>query len=169
MTCPVRIVDRGCGGVRRDVVAQVLTPAELSCRTAVLDGELVVGAGTSADFYALTPRMALSRRRAASGCRVTFVAFDLLFLDVQHVCALSYVERRAAAEPATVRAVLPDNRRARVRATGSRYCHRARSTCPACAAAAAMPRGLSAAPSHHRARAPCVSPYLSTRLGVAAL
>ncbi len=54
----------------------------------VLDGELIVGAGTAADFYALKPRMALSAARAGSGCRVTFVAFDLLFLDGWNVCWL---------------------------------------------------------------------------------
>ncbi len=57
--------------------------------------ELIVGAGTAADFYALTPRMALSPARATGGCRVTFVAFDLLYLDGRDVCRLPYVERRA--------------------------------------------------------------------------
>ncbi len=36
---------------------------QLSGRTAVLDGELIVGAGTPTDFHDLTPRMALSPRR----------------------------------------------------------------------------------------------------------
>ncbi|MDP9497702.1 MAG: hypothetical protein M3P46_08595, partial [Actinomycetota bacterium] len=67
----------------------------LTGRMAALDGELIIGAGIAADFYALTPRMALSPARARSGCRVTFVAFDLLYLDGRDVCSLPYVERRA--------------------------------------------------------------------------
>ncbi len=67
----------------------------LAGRTVVLDGELIVGAGTAVDFCALTPRMAPSPTRAGSGCRVTFVASDVLYLDGWDVCALPYVERRA--------------------------------------------------------------------------
>ncbi len=70
----------------------------LAGRTAVLDGELVAGAGRAHDFYALTPRMTLGPRRAGSGCRVTFVAFDVLYLDGRDVCSLPYVERRALLE-----------------------------------------------------------------------
>nr|WP_231127420.1 RNA ligase family protein [Motilibacter aurantiacus] len=73
-----------------------LVPA-LGGRTLVLDGELVAGRGTAADFYALGPRMA--RRRAPStGCRVTFVAFDLLWLDGRDLCAQPYGERRRQLE-----------------------------------------------------------------------
>ncbi len=42
--------------------------------------------------------MTLSPRRAGSGCRVTFVAFDLLYLDGRDACSLPYVERRALLE-----------------------------------------------------------------------
>ncbi len=70
----------------------------LAGRTAVLDGELVAGAGRADDFYALTPRMAVGPRRAGSGCRVAFVAFDLLYLDGQDMCSLPYLQRRALLE-----------------------------------------------------------------------
>ncbi len=85
------------GRVVTGAVPELLALGEqLSGRTAVLDGELVVGAGMPADFYELTPRMALSPRRARSGCRVTFVAFDLLYLDGQSLCSLPYVPDAAA-------------------------------------------------------------------------
>ncbi len=70
----------------------------LAGRTAVLDGELVAGAGRADDFYALTPRMVVGPRRAGSGCRVAFVAFDLLYLDGQDMCSLPYLQRRALLE-----------------------------------------------------------------------
>ncbi len=70
----------------------------LTDRTVVLDGELIVGAGRARDFYGLTPRMTLGPRRAGSGCRVTFVAFDVLHLDGRDVCSQPYVERRALLE-----------------------------------------------------------------------
>ncbi|WP_269204744.1 ATP-dependent DNA ligase [Motilibacter deserti] len=85
----------------RDVTAALpefagLVPA-LGGRTVVLDGELVAGQGTAADFYALGLRMA--RRRAPSvGCRVTFVAFDLLWLEGRDLCARPYGERRRELE-----------------------------------------------------------------------
>ncbi len=70
----------------------------LTDRTVVLDGELIVGAGRARDFYGLTPRMTHGPRRAGSGCRVTFVAFDVLHLDGRDVCSQPYVERRALLE-----------------------------------------------------------------------
>ncbi|WP_183061575.1 ATP-dependent DNA ligase [Motilibacter peucedani] len=68
----------------------------LGGRSVVLDGELVAGAGAARDFYALGPRMA--RRAGSGGCRVSFVAFDVLWLDGRNVCALPYLERRALLE-----------------------------------------------------------------------
>ncbi len=71
------------------------SPTHSVGRTAVLDGELVAGAGRAEDFYALTPRMTLGPRRAGRGCRVTFVAFGVLFLDGSDACSQPYVEHRA--------------------------------------------------------------------------
>ncbi len=51
----------------------------------VLDGELVAGQGRAQDFYRLGPRLATRRPLAVAWKRaqtpVTFVAFDLLWLD----------------------------------------------------------------------------------------
>ncbi len=69
-------------------------PAALRGRHAVLDGELITGAGTSADFYDLGPRMA-RRRGRTGGVAVTFVAFDVLWLDDVDLCRQPYLERRA--------------------------------------------------------------------------
>ena len=59
-------------------------------RSAVLDGELVVGDGRPGDFYALLPRMA-----RGSGIPVCFAAFDLLELDDEPMISRRYDERRA--------------------------------------------------------------------------
>ncbi len=81
-----------------DAVAELaLPPAGLQGRHVVLDGELVTGAGTSEDFYDLGPRMA-RRSGAARGFPVTFVAFDVLWLDGVDLCARSYLERRLVLE-----------------------------------------------------------------------
>lgn len=70
----------------------------LGDRDVVLDGELVADQGLPGSFYRLGPRMA-SRAPAtrASSTAVTFVAFDLLWLDADCKPA-PYWERRAALE-----------------------------------------------------------------------
>jgi bifunctional non-homologous end joining protein LigD len=66
-------------------------PGALDGRQVVLDGELVAGAGRPEDFYGIAGRVA-SRRRVIP---LTFVAFDVLFLDGEVLCDRPYVERRA--------------------------------------------------------------------------
>ena len=66
-------------------------PSALHRRRVVLDGELVAGAGRPEDFYGIAGRVA-SRRPVTT---LTFVAFDVLFLDGEVVCDRPYVERRA--------------------------------------------------------------------------
>lgn len=73
-------------------------PASLLGRTAVLDGELVVGSGSASDFYRVGPRLARSSKTAEHGCPVHLVAFDLLWLDDQPLHARPYLERRAQLE-----------------------------------------------------------------------
>lgn len=70
----------------------------LDHRAVVLDGELVAHQGTPRSFYRLGPRMA-SRTTSARSVRtpLTFVAFDLLWLDGDWTRA-PYHERRAALE-----------------------------------------------------------------------
>jgi bifunctional non-homologous end joining protein LigD len=72
-------------------------PPGLLGRHIVLDGELITGAGTSDDCYGLGPRMA-RRDGTVGGVPVTFVAFDVLWLDGVDLCARPYLERRAALE-----------------------------------------------------------------------
>ncbi len=59
---------------------------QLAGRQAILDGELVVCRNGAVDFYALGGRMAatqpLAVRAASEALPVTFVAFDVLWLDV---------------------------------------------------------------------------------------
>jgi bifunctional non-homologous end joining protein LigD len=69
-------------------------PATLQDRSVVLDGELVAGAGKPEDFYGIAGRMASRRRRIP----LTFVAFDVLFVDGQTVCDRPYDERRDTLE-----------------------------------------------------------------------
>ncbi len=68
----------------------------LDGRDAVLDGELVAGAGRAWDFYRLGPRMATNPVRQPS--TTTFVAFDVPWLDGVSVCRRPYLERRALLE-----------------------------------------------------------------------
>src|SRR5438128_1469308 len=74
----------------------------LAGRSVVLDGELVARQGRPFDFYGLAPRLSarapasVARRRARTP--VTFVAFDVLYLDGETVTGKSYVERRALLE-----------------------------------------------------------------------
>jgi bifunctional non-homologous end joining protein LigD len=65
-------------------------PPSIAARSAVLDGELVAGAGKPEDFYGIAGRVA-SRRPAVP---LSFVAFDVLFLDGESLCHRSYYERR---------------------------------------------------------------------------
>jgi len=62
-------------------------------RRMVLDGELVADAGRAGDFCRLGPNLRASSRRD-----LTFVAFDLLVLDDDNLCARSYIERRQLLE-----------------------------------------------------------------------
>ena len=55
----------------------------------MLDGELVADAGRAGDFYRLGPNLRASSRRD-----VTFVAFDLLVLEDENLCARPNRERR---------------------------------------------------------------------------
>ena len=67
-------------------------------RPCVLDGELVAGAGRPWDLYRVAPRLARRREHLASARRLTFVAFDVLWLDDGTVTALPYAERRPLLE-----------------------------------------------------------------------
>src|SRR4051794_31697666 len=78
-------------------------PAALRHRTAVLDGELVVGAGAASDFYRLGPRLARRGTTASRDCPVTFMAFDLLWLDDASTCDLPYLQRRRLLEKLKVK------------------------------------------------------------------
>jgi bifunctional non-homologous end joining protein LigD len=70
-------------------------------RGVVLDGELVAHRGTPSSFYRLSGRMAARRPVAVDVARVrtpvTFVAFDVLWLDAD-VTALAYRDRRQRLE-----------------------------------------------------------------------
>lgn len=57
---------------------------------AVLDGELVASAGRCDDFYALAGRLTARTAREA----LTFVAFDLLWLDGHDLTGLRHEDRR---------------------------------------------------------------------------
>ena len=98
----VVVVDAGSVKVRtrtgRDVTESLpelaALPATCQDRSVVLDGELVAGAGTPEDFYGIAGRMASRHRRLP----LTFVAFDVLFIDGQTVCDRPYNERRDTLE-----------------------------------------------------------------------
>lgn len=75
----------------RNLAEAVPRAQRLRGLNAVFDGELVAGAGTLADFYSLGAALAL-RHRAST--EVSFVAFDLLWLDGELLTGLPYVERR---------------------------------------------------------------------------
>ena len=76
-------------------------------RSVVLDGELVAHRGTPSSFYRLSGRMAARRPVAvavhARRTPLTFVAFDVLYLDGQDRTRCSYRERRAALEALELR------------------------------------------------------------------
>lgn len=75
------------GRVITTQVPELRALADLGC-PAVLDGELVAAAGRCEDFYAIAPS-SRTRRQA-----LTFVAFDLLWLDGNEVTELAYADRR---------------------------------------------------------------------------
>jgi bifunctional non-homologous end joining protein LigD len=66
-------------------------------RRVVLDGELVAGAGTAADFYGLLPHL-VGRRQAGPPAPVSFWAFDLLRIDDELLLHHSYLDRRQRLE-----------------------------------------------------------------------
>ena len=97
-------VDAGVVRVRtrrgRDITRTVPELAEnlptgLPGHDVVLDGELIAGGGTGSDFYRLGPRLASRDRRR---CQVSFVAFDVLWLDGTDTCRQPYAKRRALLE-----------------------------------------------------------------------
>jgi ATP-dependent DNA ligase len=64
----------------KDVTPAVPELSRLHLPDAVLDGELVIGAGRLSDFYGLAGRLA-GKPRNGSAVPVTFAAFDVLWLD----------------------------------------------------------------------------------------
>jgi bifunctional non-homologous end joining protein LigD len=69
----------------------------LGGRPAILDGELIACVYGAVDFYQLAPRMMHTGRMAKWAGRevpVTFVAFDVLHLDGEDLCALPLVDRK---------------------------------------------------------------------------
>lgn len=66
-------------------------------RRLVLDGELVAGAGTAADFYGLLPRL-VGRRHTGPPAPMSLWAFDLLWIDDEAIVERSYLERRRRLE-----------------------------------------------------------------------
>jgi len=81
-----------------------LTPAvpELTClatlgASVVLDGELIVGGGRLTDFYRLSGRLNVRKPRPDLAA-VTFMAFDVLWLDGTGLVGRAYLERRECLE-----------------------------------------------------------------------
>jgi bifunctional non-homologous end joining protein LigD len=66
-------------------------------RRVVLDGELVAGAGTAADFYGLLPHL-VGRRHPRPPATVSFWAFDLLWVDDEPLLDRPYLQRRQTLE-----------------------------------------------------------------------
>ncbi len=66
----------------------------LGGRQALIDGELVAGQGRPCDFYRLAPSLASRRTRSP----VTFVAFDVLYLDGDSLLDRPYADRRRLLE-----------------------------------------------------------------------
>jgi len=90
-----------------DITASVpeLRELRLPGRSVVLDGELVADRGTPDSFYRLGGRLAARRpgavERARTRTPVTFVAFDVLWLDGD-VTAEPYTSRRSRLEDLSV-------------------------------------------------------------------
>lgn len=99
-------IDSGSVRVRtrkgRDITSSVpelaALPRRLRDRDAILDGELIVGGGGATDFYRLGPRLARRGRQASRDCPVTFVAFDVVWLDGVSTCDQPYLKRRRLLE-----------------------------------------------------------------------
>jgi ATP dependent DNA ligase-like protein len=70
--------------------------AELGHRL-VLDGELVAGAGTAGNFYGLLSHL-VGRRHPGPPAPVSFLAFDLLWIDGEPLLDRPYIERRQRLE-----------------------------------------------------------------------
>jgi bifunctional non-homologous end joining protein LigD len=81
----------------KDVTEAVPELAANSLPDVVLDGELVVGAGRLSDFYGLAGRLS-GRPRNGSAPPVTFVAFDVLWIDGRPLIDDRYESRRHALE-----------------------------------------------------------------------
>lgn len=83
-----------------DSVPALASLAEaLADREAVLDGELVANAGNPSSFYEIGGRMAVRSPAArAAAVPISFVCFDLLWLDGVDLTGTAYAERRAALE-----------------------------------------------------------------------
>jgi bifunctional non-homologous end joining protein LigD len=90
----VRVLTRG----GMDITDRVpeLKPLRIRPIPMVLDGELVAEAGRAQDFYAITPP--LRKRRDAASPGLTFVAFDLLWLNGRSLVDWSCEARRALLE-----------------------------------------------------------------------
>lgn len=96
----VRLVTRTGRYIERAVPELAAAAVALDGRQAVLDGELIAGDGLPPSFYRLGGRMgasgAVAIERGRRSTPVTFVAFDLLWLDGRLLLRDSYRERRAA-------------------------------------------------------------------------
>jgi bifunctional non-homologous end joining protein LigD len=98
----IRLVTRSGRSVERAVPELAAVATALDGHRAVLDGELIAGDGSPPSFYRLGSRMnatgALAIERGRRSTPVTFVAFDLLWLDGRLLLDKSYRQRRAALE-----------------------------------------------------------------------
>jgi ATP-dependent DNA ligase len=79
----------------RDITDQLpeLQPLRELDLHVVLDGELIANAGRAGDFYRVAPAVASRRRGVAASRRresITFVAFDVLWLDDEFVMDETY-------------------------------------------------------------------------------
>jgi bifunctional non-homologous end joining protein LigD len=93
----IRVATR-TGRLVQDVLPE-LAPLATNAPAMVLDGELVAGDGLPPSFYRLASRLGASRPQAViRGMRttpVTFVIFDLLWLDGRAMLDQPYADRRA--------------------------------------------------------------------------
>jgi len=67
----------------------------------ILDGQLVARAGLPEDFYALGGRMARRGNHLAGAVSITFVAFDVLWLDAHATTALPTVNVQSSSKAST--------------------------------------------------------------------
>ncbi len=98
----IRLVTRTGRHVERAVPELAAAAAAVDGHRAVLDGELIAGDGSPPSFYRLGGRMnatgALAIDRGRRSTPVTFVAFDLLWLDGRLLLDNAYRQRRASLE-----------------------------------------------------------------------